>query len=71
MPYLNWDASMAKNIRFSETMRLQLRMEAFNVLNKQVPFFAADLNIDGTNFGRVTSTYNGARIIQFGARFDF
>lgn len=71
MPYLNWDASMAKNIRFSETMRLQLRMEAFNVLNKQVPFFGADLNIDSSNFGRVTSTYNGARIIQFGARFDF
>ena len=71
LPYLNWDASVSKNIRFSETMRLQLRMEAFNVLNKQVPFFGADLNIDSSNFGRVSQTYNGARIVQFGARFDF
>ena len=71
MPYLNWDASLAKNIRFTETMRLQLRMEAFNVLNDQRPFFAADLNINSDSFGRVTSTYNSPRIIQFGARFDF
>ena len=71
MPYLNWDASLSKNIRFTESMRLQLRMEAFNVLNDQTPFFAADLNINSDTFGRVTSTYNSPRIIQFGARFDF
>jgi len=71
LPYLNWDAGLSKNIRFSETMRLQLRMEVFNVLNNQVPFFGADLNVDSNFFGRVTSTYNSPRIIQFGARFDF
>ena len=71
MPYFNWDASISKNFRFGETMRLQLRAEAFNVLNKQVPFFGADLNIDSNNFGRATSSYNGPRIFQFGARFDF
>ncbi|MDQ4120894.1 MAG: TonB-dependent receptor [Acidobacteriota bacterium] len=71
LPYVNWDASLSKNIRFTETMRLQLRAEAFNVLNRQVPFFGADLNIDSNNFGRVTSTYNTPRILQFGARFDF
>ncbi len=70
-PYLNWDASLSKNIRFTESMRLQLRMEAFNVLNKQVPFFGADLNIDSNSFGRVTSSYNSPRVVQFGARFDF
>lgn len=76
LPYLNWDAGLSKNIRFSETMRLQLRMEAFNVLNKQVPFFSADLNVNSTCFGCIgttsaNSSYNGARILQFGARFDF
>ncbi|HSK73104.1 MAG TPA: hypothetical protein VK892_15505, partial [Pyrinomonadaceae bacterium] len=71
LPYLNWDAGLSKNIRFTESMRLQLRMEAFNVLNYQVPFFAADLNVNSTSFGRITSTYNTPRIIQFGARFDF
>lgn len=77
-PYLNWDAGLSKNIRIGETMRLQLRMEAFNVLNKQVPFFGTStayttgrLDINSNNFGLVTQTYNGPRIIQFGARFDF
>jgi hypothetical protein len=71
LPYINWDAGLSKNIRFSETKRLQLRMEGFNVLNHQVQFFGADLNINSDSFGRITSTYNTPRIIQFGARFDF
>ncbi|HSK73103.1 MAG TPA: TonB-dependent receptor [Pyrinomonadaceae bacterium] len=76
LPYLNWDAGLSKNIRFTETMRLQLRAEAFNVLNVQVPFFSADLNVNSTSFGRIcststTCTYNTPRILQFGARFDF
>ena len=81
MPYVNWDAGLAKNIRFGETMRLQLRVEAFNVLNKQIPFFGTTsaysttgtgrLDVNSNNFGRVTTSYNTPRIIQFGARFDF
>lgn len=71
LPFYNWDASISKSIKFTETTRLQLRMEVFDVLNKQVPFFGADLNIDSNSFGRATQSYNGPRIIQFGARFDF
>lgn len=71
MPFLNWDASLSKSFRFTESMRLQLRAEAFNVLNKQVPAFSADLNINSDSFGRVTGSANGPRILQFGARFDF
>jgi hypothetical protein len=76
LPYKNWDASLSKNLRFSETMRLQLRVEAFNVLNKQVPAFSADLDVNSNNFGRITQTNtvtnpSGPRILQFGARFDF
>jgi hypothetical protein len=36
-PYLNWDAGLSKNIRISESVRLQIRMEAFNVLNQTLP----------------------------------
>jgi hypothetical protein len=57
-------------------------VEAFNVLNNQVPFFgtlsaygnaanAARLDVNSNNFGRVTQIYNTPRIIQFGARLDF
>lgn len=71
LPFLNWDAGLSKNIRFGETNRLQLRMDVFNVLNRQVPFFGSDLNINSNDFGRVTQSYNTPRIFQFGARFDF
>lgn len=70
-PYLNWDAGLSKNIRFSETKRLQLRVEAFDLLNHQVQSYSADLNISSDSFGRITSIGNTPRIIQFGARFDF
>lgn len=71
LPYINWDAGLSKNIRFGETMRLQLRAEAFNVLNSQVPFFGGQLNINSDAFGRITGTYNAPRVMQFGVRFDF
>lgn len=72
-PFFNWDAGLSKNFRFNETMRLQLRMEAFNVLNKTVLSQTADLNINSNNFGLITATRaaSNPRIIQFGARFDF
>ena len=71
LPFLNWDAGLSKNFRFGERMRLQIRGEAFNVLNSQVPNFSADLNINSDTFGRITNTFNSARVFQFGARFDF
>lgn len=72
-PYFAWDAGLSKNFRFNESMRLQLRMEAFNVLNTAVLSQTADLNINSNNFGLITTTRTASnpRIIQFGARFDF
>lgn len=73
LPYLNWDAGLSKNIRFSESVRLQIRAEAFNVLNRTNLNQTADLNVGSTTFGRITTTNATAtpRIIQFGARLDF
>jgi hypothetical protein len=69
-PYLNWNVGLSRNFRFGETMRLQIKVEAFNVLNRTVPNYGADLGINSDNFGRITSFY-GNRIIQFAGRFDF
>jgi Carboxypeptidase regulatory-like domain len=69
--YMNVNMALLKNIRFTETMRLQLRMEAFNVFNKvnfiQNTQFA---NINSATFGQITSTFD-PRQIQFAARFEF
>ena len=50
-------------------MRVQLRMEAFNVLNKAVLSQTADLNVNSNNFGLITATRaaSNPRILQFGA----
>jgi len=74
--YMNWDASLIKNIRITERTRFQLRFEAFNVLNR-ANFFATqfgNLNINNTNFGRISTTFTSSgaqRVIQFAGRFEF
>jgi hypothetical protein len=73
--YFNWDAGLIKNIAFNERLRLQLRAEAFNVLN-HTNFFIAEnsnsFNIGSTTFGQITpdSTYS-PRIVQLAVRFEF
>lgn len=73
--YFNIDAALLKNIRFTETIRVQLRAEAFNLLNNVnfIPGTAAAQqfqNINSTTFGQITGT-TPARTVQFAARFEF
>ncbi len=72
-PTNNWDAIVAKKIRlFGERNNLELRFEAFNLLNT-VQFTNADLNLTtagNPNFGTYTAAAQG-RIIQLGARINF
>lgn len=71
--YFNIDMALLKNVRFGETMRLQLRAEAFNILNN-VNFIPAATgqfqNISSTTFGQITGS-TAARTLQFAARFEF
>jgi hypothetical protein len=67
--YINLNLNISKNFRFTESMRLQIRGEIFNALNRP-NFSFGDFDITGTQFGRITSTFD-QRIVQFGARFDF
>jgi hypothetical protein len=72
--FFNVNMALLKNIRFTESMRLQLRAEAFNLLNN-VNFNISDAqqrsNINSTTFGQITSTANSARELQFAVRFEF
>jgi hypothetical protein len=61
------DFTLSKNIRFGETMRLQLRGETFNVFNT-TNFNVISTNVTAANFGQVTSTRD-PRTIQFGVKF--
>lgn len=68
--YQNVDLSLFKNFRFKESMRLQLRWEVFNVLNRpnfQIPQFL----LGSSDQGRLRQTSGEAREMQFAARFSF
>ena len=68
----NTNVALLKNISFTETIRVQLRAEAFNVFNS-VNFFTGQVNnINSASFGQITSTVSdSARKLQFAVRFEF
>lgn len=69
--FFNINAALLKNINFTERIRVQLRAEAFNLLNN-VNFFnnTQFANINSATFGQITSAA-GAREMQFAFRFEF
>ena len=66
----NVDASLFKRFHVRSGQTLEFRAEAFNVLNSAY-FNAPNTNIDTPAGGRVTSTSNQARQIQFGLKYTF
>ncbi len=61
------DFVMSKNFNFTEDMRLQLRVESYNVFN-WTSFTTVSTNVTAANFGAVTGTRD-PRTFQFGAKF--
>ncbi|MGI9073762.1 MAG: hypothetical protein ACR2JB_21160 [Bryobacteraceae bacterium] len=68
----NFDVAISKHFRFAEgTKDLELRMDAFNVLNHtefQNPDTATTIN--SSTFGQISKTYP-ARILQLALHFSF
>jgi hypothetical protein len=63
------DLTLSKNFRFSESMRLQLRAEAYNVFN-WTNFRSLSTNVTSGTFGQAISARD-PRTMQFGAKFYF
>jgi hypothetical protein len=63
------DFSLFKNIKFGETVRLQLRGEFFNIFN-HTNFRAIQTNITSAVYGQVT-TVRDPRTVQIGAKLSF
>ena len=69
--FFNINMSLLKNITFNESIRVQLRAEAFNLINHTNFFNNTQFaNINSAAFGQITSAA-AARQIQFAARFEF
>jgi hypothetical protein len=70
--YFNIDASLSKNFGLTkeDRVKLQLRGEAFNLLNWVNPGAFASTNITSTAFGEINS-FRSARRIQIAAKLVF
>ena len=65
-----WSPSLSKRVFFGEKASLQLRLEAYNVINH--PTFAApNTTVTNAAFGTITAQANRPRTLQIGARFVF
>jgi len=69
--YFNWNAGFFRNFGWGENRQIQIRAEAFNVLNRPSFSSPGSLDVSSTAFGRINGTNTGARIVQFGVRIDF
>lgn len=65
-----FDASMGKNLAIRESMQLQLRFDATNILNHPC-FSNPNASIGSTSAGIISGTSVGGRFLQLGARLVF
>ena len=66
----NIDTSLLKTVNITEHQNVELRADAFNVLN-HATFWVGDQNINTTTFGVISSMFYPARIMQFGLHYRF
>lgn len=66
----DWSPSISKRFFIREQMNLQLRLEAYNVLNHPT-FSAPSTTASSSGFGMITTQANRPRTLQLGARFVF
>ncbi|MGE0102149.1 MAG: TonB-dependent receptor [Blastocatellales bacterium] len=64
------DVSLIKRTGLTERAGLELRIEAFNLINRTNFNVGQTQNINSTTFGRITSTFD-PRILQVAARINF
>jgi hypothetical protein len=75
--FWNFDASMLKKFQIHERHNFELRMDTFNLMNHP-SFYAGNetssltrFTVNNNTFGKITSTLNSARVIQFGLYYRF
>ena len=65
-----FDLGLVKNTKLGETTTLELGWDVFNVFNR-ANFAAPDFELGSPDFGRITSTVGGPRVMQFRAKLRF
>jgi len=69
-PSLQLDSQISRIFPIHEKLNLDLRLEAFNLLNHP-DFGAANASVASTSFGQISSQSNAARVFQGAVKFSF
>ena len=77
--YFNFDLSLTKRFRITETVRFEIKGTAINILNHPNFIFATTaagvgtnvINFDSTSFGRVISQRGGSRAMNIIGQIRF
>jgi hypothetical protein len=67
----NWDFSLIKNFKLTERQELRFTTDFFNIWNHANFGNPAFTDVEGGNFGKITSTVGTSRLIQFSLRYAF
>jgi hypothetical protein len=67
----NWDFSLIKNFKLTERQELRFTTDFFNIWNHANFANPAFTDVEGGNFGKITSTVGTSRLIQFSLRYAF
>jgi hypothetical protein len=67
--YASLDVSLVRNIRFTSDVRLEIRIESFNLTN-HVNFGLPVADLNSANFGKILSA-GAPRLMQFAAKLVF
>lgn len=65
-----FDVGILKSTKLSETVAFEFGWDVFNVFNK-ANFAAPDFELGSPDFGSITSTVGGPRVMQFRAKLKF
>jgi hypothetical protein len=68
--YWDWDGTLAKNFQVMEDVRLEFRIEAYNVSNSFMPRDPV-VNFTDSQFGRSVNQANYGREVQYSLRLHF
>jgi Carboxypeptidase regulatory-like domain/TonB-dependent Receptor Plug Domain len=68
--YMNEDIALSKTFPIRESMRLQIKADAFNIFNRSI-FGGVNTDITTPSFGQVSSQANSARKLQLEGYFRF
>ena len=67
---LRFDFGLLKSTKLTETTSLEFGWDIFNVFNR-ANFASPDFELGSPDFGRITTTVGGPRVMQFKAKLKF